>query len=221
MPNTASRKNRQLAYQRSSPCPSVLRDKSLAEMVEKVSVVKAADYSYLWGVRGDCVAQALIVYKTMKLSLPGNVYIWRAFPGEFWYSTRGTYGKLCPKPPPVLTPRVHMEPIVGAAVPRRSAEPPPPCSSKDGPSGLSLRSLSNIASFSAASASFSFCILSKSALRAAISSDTDISLSLAYCPSPSALSQLYSPSLFRSPMATVPASPNSLYPSPLAVPVPS
>ena len=37
------------------PCPSVLRDKSLAEMVEKVSVVRAADYSYLWGVRGAIV----------------------------------------------------------------------------------------------------------------------------------------------------------------------
>ena len=69
------------------PCPSVLRDKSLAEMVEKVSVVRAADYSFLWGVRGDCVAQALIGHKNMKMSLPGNVYIGRAFHGEFWYST--------------------------------------------------------------------------------------------------------------------------------------
>ena len=99
-----------------------------------------------------------------------------------------------------------------------------------------FRSLSNFASFSAASASFSFCILSKltlkavslsrcnlskSALRAAISSDTDIILSLSCCTSPSALSQLYSPPLIRSPMATVPALPHALYPSPLAVPVPS
>ena len=37
----------------------------------------------------------------------------------------------------------------------------------------------------------------------------------------SALSQLYSLPRFRSPMATVPALPHSLYPSPLAVPVPS
>ena len=128
-----------------------------------------------------------------------------------------------------------MGPIVGTAVPRRPAELSPPCLSKDVPHDLSLRNLIPCSRFSASLASFSSCnlansayaasfslfMVSRSALKAATSSDTDIILSLAYCPSPSALSQLYSPPLFRSPMATVPASPHSLYPSPLAVPVPS
>ena len=129
--------------------------------------------------------------------------------GNFGTVPRGTYGKLCPKPPPVLTPRVHMEPIVGAAVPRRSAEPPSPCSSKDGPSGLSLRNLSNFASFSAASASFSFCLLSKLTLKAvspAAPSPSQLSepqsppiqtLHSRLLSQPSSLSQLYSPRSFR------------------------
>ena len=53
---------------------------------KKVRVVSAADYSYLWSVRRDCVAQALVGYKNMKTSLSGDVYIRRAFHGEFWYS---------------------------------------------------------------------------------------------------------------------------------------
>ena len=90
--------------------------------------------------------------------------------GNFGTVPRGTYGKLCPKPPPVLTPRVHMGPIVEAAVPRRSDELPPPSPLKDGPSDLSLRSLSNVASYSPASAFFSRCTLSKLALKPATSS---------------------------------------------------
>ena len=70
-----------------TPCPSVLRDKGLSEMPQKVCVVSAADYIYSWGVRGDCVAQALVGYKNIKTSLPGDVYIRRTFHGEFWYST--------------------------------------------------------------------------------------------------------------------------------------
>ena len=70
-----------------TPCPSVLRDKSLAEMAKKVSVVRAADYSYWWSVRGACVAQALLGYKNIKTSLPGDVYIRRTFHRDFWYST--------------------------------------------------------------------------------------------------------------------------------------
>ena len=155
--------------------------------------------------------------------------------GNFGTVPRGTYGKLCPKPLPVLTPRVHMGPIGEAAVPRRSAEPPPPRSPKDVPNDLSLRSLIPCSRFSASLASFSSCTLSnsacvasfslfivsffrctfsRSALKAATSSDTDITLWLACCPTPSALSQLYSPPLFRSPMATVPAIPHSLSPFP-------
>ena len=59
-----------------------------------------------------------------------------------------------------------MEPIVVAAVPRRSAEPPPPRSPKDVPNDLSLQSMSNFvpySRFSASLASFSRCTLSKSA----------------------------------------------------------
>ena len=79
------------------PCPSLLRDKSLAEMAKKVCVVSAADYSYLWSVRGDCVAQALVGYKNMKTSLPGDVYIRRAFHGEFRYSTPGNIRQTLPQ----------------------------------------------------------------------------------------------------------------------------
>ena len=104
--------------------------------------------------------------------------------GNFGTVPRGTYGQLCPKPPPVLTPRVHMGPIVRAAVPRRSAERPSPRSLKDVPSDLSLRNFIPYSRFSASLASFSrctlsnsacvascfCCILSKSALKAATSS---------------------------------------------------
>ena len=55
-------------------------------MSKKVCVVSAADYSYWWSVRGDCVAQALVGYKNIKTSLPGDVYIRRAFHGDIWYS---------------------------------------------------------------------------------------------------------------------------------------
>ena len=105
---------------------------------------------------------------------------------------RGTYGKLCPKPAPALTPRVHIGPIVEAAVPRRSDELPPPSPLKDVTNDLSFRSLSNFASYSrffASAASFSLCALSKSAREAATSSfDKTIILYLAVlapwsCPS--------------------------------------
>ena len=96
---------------------------------------------------------------------------------------RGKFGKLCLKPPGALTPRVHMGPIVEAAGPRRSAKLPPPCLSKDVPHDRSLRSLSIYVSDSRVFAfstsvshlmvSFSFCTLSKSALKATTSSDTD------------------------------------------------
>ena len=93
--------------------------------------------------------------------------------GNFGTIPRGTYGKLCPKPAPALTPRVHIGTIVEAAIPRRSDELPPPSPLKDVPSGLSLRSLSNFASYSrffASAASISLCALSKSARKAATSS---------------------------------------------------
>ena len=123
-----------------------------------------------------------------------------------------------------------MGPIVGTAVPRRPAELPPPCLSKDVPHDLSLRNLIPCSRFSASLASFSSCnlansacaasfslfMVSRSALKAATSSssNTDIIPTLVCCPSPTALSQLYSPPLFRSPMATVPAIPHSLSPFP-------
>ena len=78
-----------------------------------------------------------------------------------------------PNPRPTLTSRVHMEPIVVAALPRRSAEPPPPCPSKDVPINFSFRSLSNFTSYSrfaASAAPFSRCSLSQSARKAAASS---------------------------------------------------
>ena len=103
--------------------------------------------------------------------------------GNFGTVPRGTYGKLCPKPPPVLTPRVHMGPIVEAAVPRRSDEIPSPSPSKDVPNDLSLRSRSNFASvsrFFATMAPTSLFALSKSARNAATSSsDKTIILYLA------------------------------------------
>ena len=67
-------------------CPSVLRYNSLAEMLKNVCVVSAADYSYWWSVWGDCVAQALVGFKIIKTSLPGDVHIRRAFHGKVWYS---------------------------------------------------------------------------------------------------------------------------------------
>ena len=126
--------------------PSVVCDKGLAEMSKEVCVVNAADYSYFRSVRADSVTQTLICYKNLKTSLPSDVYIGRAFHGEFRYSTPRNIGKLCPKPSPALTPRVHMGPIVEAAVPRRSAELPPPSPSKNVPNDLSLRSMFAVSS---------------------------------------------------------------------------
>ena len=82
---------------------------------------------------------------------------------NFGIAPRGTYGKFCPKPPPVLTPRVHMGPIGEGAVPWRSAKPPPSRSLKDVPNDLSLRNFIPLSRFSASLASFSSCTLSNSA----------------------------------------------------------
>ena len=68
------------------PYPSVVRDKGLAEMAKKVCVVNAADYSYFRSVSGDSVTQTLVGYKNLKTLLPSDVFVWRAFHGEFWYN---------------------------------------------------------------------------------------------------------------------------------------
>ena len=117
-----------------------------------------------------------------------------------------------------------MGPIVEAAVPRRSDELPPPSLLKDVPNDLSLRSLSNSASYSRFFASFSCCVVSfslyglaKSAPNAATSSsDKTIILQLVptprRCPSYILLGcsgprwppyQLYLTRSSRPPMATV------------------
>ena len=89
--------------------------------------------------------------------------------GSFGTIPRGNFGKFCLKQPAALTPRVHMGPIVEAAVPRRSDELPPPSPSKDEPTDLSLRILSK-----------PFFSLSNLALKAATSSsDATIIPSLA------------------------------------------
>ena len=68
-------------------CPSVFRDKGLAEMAKNVCVVNAADYSYMWSVKGDSVSQTLVGYKNLKTFFPSDVYVRRAFHGEFRYNT--------------------------------------------------------------------------------------------------------------------------------------
>ena len=42
------------------PYPSVFDDKGLAKMPKKLSVVNAADYSYLRGLRRDSVTHTLV-----------------------------------------------------------------------------------------------------------------------------------------------------------------
>ena len=69
------------------PYPSVVCGKGFAEMSKDVCVVNAADYSYCRSVRGDSVTQTLVCYKSLKTSPPSDLYIGRAFHGEFWYST--------------------------------------------------------------------------------------------------------------------------------------
>ena len=149
-----------------SPYLSVFQDKFLAELAKEVCVVCAADYSNFRGVKGDSVTQALICYKKLKKLLPGEVFGWRTFHGEFRYNTPRKIRQILLKPPAALTPRVHMGPIVETAVPRRSAELPPPCLSKDVPHDRSLRSLPNSVSHFRFCSSFSFCILSKLTLKA-------------------------------------------------------
>ena len=68
------------------PYPSVFRDNGLAEMSKEVCVVNAADYSYFRSVRGDSVTQTLVGYKNLKTSLLSDVYVGRAFHGEFRYN---------------------------------------------------------------------------------------------------------------------------------------
>ena len=165
-----------------SPYLSVFQDKFLAELAKEVSVVCAADHSDFRSVKGDSVTQALICYKNSKRCSQAMYADGEHSTGSFGTIPRDTYVKLCSKSAAVLTPCAHMEPIVGTAVPRRSAELSPPCLSKNVPHDRSLRSLSNSVSHFRFCSSFSFSILSKSALRAAISSDTDIELSLG--PSP-------------------------------------
>ena len=137
--------------------------------------------------------------------------------GNFGTIPRGKFGKLCLKPPVALIPRVHMGPIVEAAVPRRSDELPPPSPSKDVPNDLSLRSLSNSASHSrvfALMAPTSLFAFAKSARKAAtFSSDRAITLQLAV-PAPRRCLSYILPPLSRSPMVTVPAISHLLFPSP-------
>ena len=156
--------------------------------------------------------------------------------GNFGTIPQGKFSKFCLKPPAALTPRVHMGPIVETAVPRRSAELPPPCLSKDVPHDRSLRSLSNSVSHFRFCSSFSFFILSKltlkansvsrwtlskSALRAAISSDTDITLSLGPSPFGHGCPVKVCTPLFRlTNVYTSPLWPDWTHTS-LAVPVPS
>ena len=68
-------------------CPSVVCDKGLPEISKKVCVVNAADYSYLWSVRGDSVTQTLVGYKNLKTSLPSDVHVRRTFHGELRCNT--------------------------------------------------------------------------------------------------------------------------------------
>ena len=189
------------------PNPSVFRDKGLAEMSKEACVVNAAVYSYFRSVRGDSVTQTLVGYKNLKTSLPSDVYVGRAFHGDFRYNTPRNIRQSLPQTTTGTQPTcLHGTHIVEAAVLRRSAELPPPCPSKDVPNDLPLRSLSNFASYSrffasvtsfsrctlsrsARVASFSLCTLSESARKAATSSsDKGIILYLAVpaprrCPS--------------------------------------
>ena len=152
-----------------SPYTSVFQDKVLAELAKEVCVVCAADYSNVRSVKGDSVTQALICYKNSKRRSQAMYSEGEHSTGNFGTIPRGKFGKFCLKSPAVLTPRVHMRPIVEAAVPRRSDELPPPSPSKDEPTDLSLRILSK-----------SFFSLSNLALKAATSSsDTTIIPSLA------------------------------------------
>ena len=68
------------------PNSSVFRDKGLAEMAKKVCIVNAAGYNYFRSVRGESVTQTLVGYKNLKTSLPSDVYVGRAFHGQFWYN---------------------------------------------------------------------------------------------------------------------------------------
>ena len=149
-----------------SPYLSVFQDKLLAELAKEICVVYAADYSNFRGVRGDGVTQVLICYKKLKSCSQAMYSDGEHSTGNFGTIPRGKLGKFCLKPPAALAPRVHMGPIVETAVPRRSAELPPPCLSKDVPHDRSLRSLSNSVSHFHFYSYFSFFILSKLTLKA-------------------------------------------------------
>jgi hypothetical protein len=64
----------------------MLHDKGLAEKLKKVSVVRAADYGYSWGIRGDGVIQALICDEEFETSLPSDVDVRGALHRKFRYS---------------------------------------------------------------------------------------------------------------------------------------
>ena len=151
-----------------SPYLSVFQDKFLAELAKEVCVVCAADHSNFRSVKGDSVTRALICYKNSKHCSQAMYSDGEHSTASFGTIPRETYVKLCSKSAAVLTPRVHMKPIVGTAVPRRrSAELSPPCLSNDVPHDRSLRSLSYsffyfMASFSCFMASPSLRILAKS-----------------------------------------------------------
>ena len=85
------------------PYPSVVRDKGLAEMDKKVCVVNAADYSYFKSVRGDSVAQTLVGYKNLKTSLPNDVFVGKAFHGEFRYNIPRNIRQPSPQHPDTIS----------------------------------------------------------------------------------------------------------------------
>ena len=76
----------QQSLRKCTPMPGWVRDKGLAEIAKKVCVVNADDYSYFRSVRGDSVTQTLVGYKNLKTSLLSDVFVGRAFHGEFWYN---------------------------------------------------------------------------------------------------------------------------------------
>ena len=79
------------------PHPSVVCDKGLAEMSKEVCVVNAADYSYFRSVRGDSAPQTLVGYKNLITSLPSDIYVGRAFHGEFRYNTPRNIRQILPQ----------------------------------------------------------------------------------------------------------------------------
>ena len=73
-------------FENVSPYLSVFQDKFLAELAKEVCVVCAADHSNFRSVKGDSVMQGLICYEKLKTLLPGDVFGWKTFYGEFRYN---------------------------------------------------------------------------------------------------------------------------------------